>query len=112
MKTINNNQINDNTIEPINNNKIKDNTIETKKSKFDRKIWNQNNLDKIAAASRRHYDAHKNDIEYKNKRKMQAKARRDRIKQEKLLNNPPIVKEPVVEKEKGPERRGRPRKHP
>jgi hypothetical protein len=43
---------------------------------------------------------------------MQAKARRYRIKQEKLLNNPPIVKEPVVEKEKGPERRGRPRKHP
>ena len=85
-----------------------------KKKKFDRKIWNQNNLDKIAAASRRHYEAHKNDIEYKNKRKMQAKARRDRIKQDKLLNNPPIVKvvEPIVEVVKGPERRGRPRKHP
>jgi hypothetical protein len=33
-------------METINNNQINDNTIEPKKSKFDRKIWNQNNLDK------------------------------------------------------------------
>ena len=77
-------------------------------------MWTDNNLDKMAYASRKYYDARKNDPEFIQKRLDRYRIKREeelkRREQEKLLNPPPSVEQ---EPEKPKERKtlGRPRKY-
>jgi hypothetical protein len=75
-----------------------------------KKKWMQNNLEKCAELNRKYYDARKDDPEYMERIRNRARARRARIKAEKLLNNPPPPEkiESEIKEKKKP---GRPRKY-
>jgi hypothetical protein len=109
-----NNSINDNSINDIDLIKLEKEKEKKEKLKKYKKMWTDNNLDKMAYASRKYYDAKKNDPEFIQKRLDRYRMKREdelkRREQEKLLNPPPSVEQ---EPEKPKERKtlGRPRKY-
>ena len=74
--------------------------------KYDRKIWQENNKDKIALAGRRYYEKMKNDPDFMEKKRKRAKERREKMKLLKPLKETP---ETNTKSEKNPP--GRPRKY-
>ena len=109
MSSTNNNSLNENLTNNSTNNFINDNStnnsindidlikLEKEKEKKEKlkkykKMWTDNNLDKMAYASRKYYDARKNDPEFIQKRLDRYRMKREdelkRREQEKILNLP------------------------